>query len=209
MSDTRVRLAIQSNGRLREQCLRLVERCDIAIPPIPERTLLVRARNVPLEVVFVRHSDIPRYVQSGAIEYGIVGANILYEYEPNVVQLQQLDFGNCRLVIAVPEDSPITTIADLPGHRIATTYPNSLRKWLRANHLAASLIEIRGSVEVAPELNLADAVCDITQTGTTLRTHHLRPLHTIFESQAVLIQSPLYEPTNFNLNQLFTTAYAK
>lgn len=190
------RIAIQSKGRLREDSLRWLESVGVKLPQISKRSLLVEAENLPLQLMFVRHSDIPRYVQGGAATYGIVGANLLHEYEPAVNPIQRFMFGECKLVIAVPIDSTINTIADLSGHRIATSYPNSLRKFLRANHIAAAVIEMSGSVEIAPQLNLADAICDLTQSGNTLKTHHLVPIHTILTSTATLILSNNFLPTN-------------
>lgn len=198
MSEPTQRIAIQSKGRLRTDSLRWLQASGLELPTISERSLLVNAKNKPVELLFVRHSDIPRYVQSGAAAYGIVGANIVRELEPRVVVLQRFNFGECCLVIAVPQDSPIKTISDLAGHRIATSYPNSLKKFLRANDIAAAVIEISGCVEIAPQLNLADAICDLTQSGQTLAAHQLIPLVTILESQAVLIQSPLINPDALN-----------
>ena len=199
MSDQQ-RIAIQSKGRLREDSLRWLQERGVVLPDSSDRSLLISASNLPLEVMFVRHSDIPRYVQGGAATYGIVGANVLHELEPQVTPLQRFAFGSCRLVIAVPANSEIKSIADLNGHRIATSYPNSLRKFLRASGIAAAVIEMNGSVEIAPQLNLADAICDLVQSGNTLKTHQLIPLHTILESTATLIMSPGYQPS---INDLF------
>ena len=119
---------------------------------------------------------------------------MLYEYDTNVTPRQRLAFGDCRLVIAVPCNSSIKNIADLSGLRIATAYPNSLKKFLNTNNIDATIIEMGGSVEIAPELKLADAICDVTQTGTTLQVHGLIPLHTILESTATVITANQYQP---------------
>lgn len=198
MSELTQRIAIQSKGRLRADSLRWLQERGLELPDISERSLLVAAKNKPVELMFVRHSDIPRYVESGAASYGIVGANVLHEFEPQVTAVQQFTFGGCRLVIAVPESSEIKTIADLAGHRIATSYPNSLKKFLRINNIAAAVIVMDGSVEIAPQLNLADAICDLTQSGQTLAAHQLIPLVIILESQAVLIQSSHINPSGLN-----------
>lgn len=206
MSNSSSRIAIQSKGRLREASLAWLQERGVVLPDFSDRTLLVEAINLPLEIMFVRHSDIPRYVQAGSAAYGIVGANVLHELEPQVTPLCRFDFGHCRLVIAVPTGSNIKSIADLNGHRIATSYPQSLRKFLRTNGIAAAVIEMSGSVEIAPQLNLADAICDLVQSGNTLKMHNLLPLHTIMESTATLIMSPQYQPTPNDL--IYTNVYA-
>lgn len=190
----KIRIAIQSQGRLRAASLEWLQTCGLELPLMNERSLLLTALNQPIEILFVRHSDIPRYVEAGTATYGIVGANVLYEYEPNVLPLQRFSFGDCRLVIAAPEQANITTLSDLSGKRIATSYPNSLRKFLRSQRIPATVVEMNGSVELAPQLNLAEAICDLTQTGTTLQLHGLMPLHTILESQATLIMTHFYQP---------------
>jgi len=199
VSKTKQRIAIQSKGRLRDASLDWLQSLGVKLPVISERSLLVEAVNFPLELMFVRHSDIPRYVQGGAATYGIVGVNLLHEHESVVSSVKQFAFGECKLVIAVPEQSTIKTITDLNGHRIATSYPNSLRKFLRANNIAAAVIEMSGSVEIAPQLNLADAICDLVQSGNTLKAHHLVPIHTVLTSTATLIISPHYPPSPHNL----------
>lgn len=185
------RIAIQNNGRLKNDSVTFLQSLGIKFPVKTDRSLLIAADNAPIEVVLVRHRDIPRYVQSGVVQYGIVGENVLYEYDTNVVQLQRLQFGNCSLVIATPLDSGIKTVADLSGLRIATAYPNSLKKFLRQCNITATIVQVDGSVEVTPQLDLADAICDLTQTGTTLQTHRLVPIQTILESQAIFIATPL------------------
>ncbi|EKD79475.1 MAG: ATP phosphoribosyltransferase [uncultured bacterium] len=191
MSTLPTRIAVQSSGRLRDDSLTFLQSLGIQLPSQVGRLLLVSAVNCPVEVVFVRHRDIPRYVQTGVVHYGIVGENVLNESAADVIQLQRLAFGNCRLVIAVPKNSGIDTVCGLSGLRIATSYPNSLKKFLRQSNIAAEVVTVDGSVEVAPQLDLADAVCDLTQTGITLRTHDLVPIQTLFESQAVFITTPL------------------
>ena len=140
--------------------------------------------------MFVRHADIPAYVESGVADFAIVGGNILEEGTFKVQQIATLPFGECRLAIAAPLDSAIVSASDLDGERIATSYPNSLRKYLRREGVNASLIEISGSVEIAPALGLADAICDLVQSGATLKENNLQTLFTIFDSSAVVIESP-------------------
>ena len=154
------------------------------------RTLVVTCKNADAEILYVRHSDIPQYAQNGASDFAIVGGNVLYEKDFKIREVEKLNFGKCSLVIAVPLDSSIQKIQDLEGERIATSYPNSLRKFLQKQKINAAIIEIRGSVEVAPALGLADAICDLTQTGNTLKENSLKTIETLFDSMAVFIESP-------------------
>lgn len=204
MTQNPIRIAIQNKGRLRDGSLALLSSLGIQLPGSTGRSLLVRANNVPVEIAFVRHRDIPRYVQTGVAQYGIVGENVLYEYDTTVTPRQRLAFGDCSLVIAVPAGSAIKKISDLSGLRIATAYPNSLKKVLYANGINASIVEMGGSVEIAPELNLADAICDVTQTGTTLQVHGLIPLHTILESTATVITANQSQPSLKDMLYAFT-----
>ena len=143
---------------------------------------------------FVRYGDIPQYVQSGAADFGIVGQNILYENKFNIKVIKELGFGECKLIIAAPKRSPIKSPQDLEGERIATSYPNSLRKYLKKEGCGATIVKIRGGVEAAPAIGLADAICDLTQTGTTLKANGLKIISTVLESQAVLIESRFTTP---------------
>ncbi|EKD76493.1 MAG: hypothetical protein ACD_43C00090G0001 [uncultured bacterium] len=195
------RLAIQSSGRLREDSLEYMGSLGAEFGETAERRLIQSCQNFNLAIVSVRHSDIPRYVASGAADYGICGANVLTELNMTAKVVTALPFGFCKLVIAVPESSNMQTIADLEGERIATAYPGSLERWLQDQGIHAAIIPIRGSVEATVELNLADAICDLTQSGRTLKAHQLVPLATILESQAVLIQSPHASKPFFELIQ--------
>jgi len=186
----RHRLAIQSSGRLREDSLEYMGSLGAEFSLADDRRLIQACQSFNLDIISVRHSDIPRYVASGAADYGICGINVLAELNITAKVITTLPFGFCKLVIAVPESSSMQTIADLEGERIATAYPGSLERWLQDQNIHAAIIPIRGSVEVSVELNLADAICDLTQSGRTLKAHQLIPLVTILESQAVLIQSP-------------------
>lgn len=184
------RLAIQSSGRLRDDSLEYMRTLGAQLGEAAERRLIQSCHNFDLDIVSVRHADIPRYVASGAADYGICGANVLIELNLTANVIASLPFGFCKLVIAAPEQSNIQMVADLEGERIATTYPASLERWLQGQNIHAAIIPIRGSVETAVELNLADAICDLTQTGRTLQAHRLVPFVTLLKSQAALIQSP-------------------
>ena len=190
MKRDNIRIAIQKDGRLGKPSLACLESLGIRIPAQKNRALLARCRNAPAEIMFVRHGDAPQYVQCGAADFAIVGGNVLLEHAFKVRITKKLPFGRCSLVIAVPNASRIKSMADVEGERIATSYPNSLRKFLREHCINAAIIEINGSVELAPELGLADAICDLAQSGDTLRENSLKPIATSFTSTAVLIESP-------------------
>lgn len=190
MKRNNIRIAVQKEGRLRNPSLAYLETLGLEFFKENGRTLVVPCKNVDAEILYVRHSDIPQYVQNGAADFAIVGGNVLYDKNFNTKKVKKLDFGKCSLVIAIPLLSPIQKIQDLEGERIATSYPNSLRKFLQTQKINASIIEIKGSVEVAPALGLADAICDLTQTGNTLKENALKPIETLFDSTAILIESP-------------------
>ena len=185
-----LRIAVQKNGRLREASLNFLRTIGLTFDLPTNGELIVPCANAPVELLLVRNSDISEYVTNGIADFGIVGENILVENERPLPVVKKLGFGICKLIIAVPKGSRSERVEDLAGERIATSYPNSLKKFLRAKGIPASLIVIQGSVEIAPELGLADAVCDITQTGNTLKAHGLIPIATVLESEAVLVESP-------------------
>ena len=143
-----------------------------------------------MELLFVRDDDIPEYVQDRVADLGIVGRNVVEEKGGEVECLESLGFGNCRIEIAVKEGGRIRTLEDLQGKRIATSYPSILARYLASRELDATVVEISGSVEIAPILNVADGICDLVSTGSTLRMNGLRPIATVLESEAVLIAAP-------------------
>lgn len=155
-----------------------------------EQLLVMPCTNADIEILFVRCGDIPTYVEQNVADFAIIGENVLYEKQSNLEILERLSFGICSLVIAVPNNSNLTDVKELEGERIATSYPFTLKKFLRKKTTNAAIIEIKGSVEIAPALNLADAVCDITQTGGTLKENGLKIIEKLFDSQACLICSP-------------------
>lgn len=186
-----LRIAIQKNGRLRYPSLNYVTSLGLVFDLEDlDRQMVVGCLNSAVELLFVRNSDIPEYVKSGVADFGIVGENVLYERSDNLPIVKELGFGKCDLIIASPTDSCIKTVPDLYDERIATSYPNSLKRFLVVNNINASVVVINGSVEITPALNLADAICDITQTGRTLKQNNLTPIATVMKSQAVLITSP-------------------
>lgn len=182
----RLKIAIQKNGRLTEDSLGLLRACGLEFE-FQKQSLYSPCRNFDLDVLALRDDDIPEYVQDGVADLGIVGENVVKEKQARVRTLVNLGFGGCRLMMSVPQRSAIKSIRNLRGKRIATTYPVTLGQFLRANKISAEIIELSGAVELAPTLDVADAICDIVSTGTTARVNGLRPLSTVLESEAVLI----------------------
>jgi len=203
MKRNNIRIAVQKEGRLRNPSLEYLESLGLEFSKENGRTLVVSCKNADVGILYVRHSDIPQYVQNDAADFAIVGGNVLYEKNFNIKEVANLDFGKCSLVIAVPFVSPIQKVQDLEGERIATSYPNSLRKFLHKQKINAAIIEIKGSVEVAPVLGLADAICDLTQTGNTLKANDLKSIETLLNSTALLIESPFESRQKDEFTQKF------
>src|SRR6478609_8107449 len=182
----RLKLAVQRNGRLTEETLRLLQSIGLEFETYGQR-LLTQTRNYPLSILFGRDDDIPGYVGFGTVDLGIVGRNLIYEEGVDVVELTQLGFGFCSLVVAVLRDSPYRSLDDLEDKKIASSYPNSARRFFAERGEHPEVITLSGSVEVAPGLGLSDAIVELTATGSTLVLNDLRPIGTILESQAVLV----------------------
>jgi ATP phosphoribosyltransferase len=179
-------IAIQKGGRLHEESVRLLRDSGIAFSN-GLNALKVEATNFPLTVLLLRDDDIPQYVEDGVADVGIVGENVLLESGRNAHIVDRLGFGRCRLSLAVPKDRPWNGIADLRGQRIATSYPVILQRYLDEQGIAAEIHAISGSVEIAPGIGLADAICDLVSTGSTLLVNGLVEVDTILRSEAVLI----------------------
>lgn len=190
-SQSRLRVAIQKSGRLAEQSQALLRNCGLHFARSKDK-LFWYGIDFPVDLLLVRDDDIPRLLLDGVCELGIVGENIAQEVmlERNggsgLVCLRQLGFGTCRLSLAVPEDLEIADSSALSGKRIATSYPALTRSLLAEKGVDAHIVELSGSVEIAPRLGTADAISDLVSTGTTLRANHLRELEALFESQAAL-----------------------
>jgi ATP phosphoribosyltransferase len=182
-----LRIAIQKSGRLSEDSLKLLNDCGIAVKSSGAK-LRSEAENFPVEVYFLRDDDIPQYVQDGVADLGIVGENVLYEKCKDVEVVKPLGFGRCRLSLAVPRNMVYTGPGDLEGLKIATSYPFLLQNFLRQQRVDAEIHEISGSVEIAPGIGLADAVCDLVSSGSTLFMNGLQEVETILDSQAVLVK---------------------
>lgn len=187
---TNVRFAVQKSGRLREDSLKILNKWGVKASLKDKNQLIAVSRDGKFEILFVRSGDIPQYVQNGAADFGITGRNVLNEKKFNVVRLQDFDFAVCKLVVAVPNQARFKSIEDMEGERIATSYPSSLKRFLKKCGISAAIVEVQGSVEAAPALGLADAVCDLVQTGKTLKAHNLRVIEEIYTSNALLIESP-------------------
>lgn len=182
----KVRIAIQKSGRLHEESIRILREAGIEFNNGINK-LKSEAFNFPLEVLFLRDDDIPQYVEDGVADIGIIGQNVLAEKDKNVQVVNALGFGKCRLSIAVPKTKQLNAPSDLNGMKIATSYPLILGKYLKENKITAEIHEISGSVEIAPGIGLADAICDLVSSGSTLFMNGLREEKVIFKSEAVLI----------------------
>jgi ATP phosphoribosyltransferase len=193
-----LRLAIQKSGRLSEDSLQLIRECGIDFLNSSYK-LKTEATNFPLEILFLRDDDIPGYVQDGVADLGIVGRNVLVEAKCPGLEIEALGFGQCRLSLAVPRAQAYTSVADLQGTSIATSYPNILGNYLAENGVQATLHTISGSVEIAPSIGLAEAICDIVSSGSTLLGNGLREVETVFRSEAVLIAQPQLTPEQAEL----------
>jgi ATP phosphoribosyltransferase len=185
----KLRLAIQKKGRLSEDSLSLVKESGISFSH-SGGILKADAYNFPLEFLFLRDDDIPGYVADGTADIGIIGQNVFVEKAKKVEVIKELGFSKCRLSIGVPKLFDYTGPHSLDGKSIATSYPVILGKWMKENGIQADIHEISGSVEIAPSIGLADAVCDIVSTGSTLISNGLKEVEAIFHSQAVLVASP-------------------
>ncbi|KAA5547745.1 ATP phosphoribosyltransferase [Adhaeribacter rhizoryzae] len=183
-----IRLAIQKSGRLSEDSLNLIRECGISFINSSLK-LKTEATNFPLEILFLRDDDIPGYVADGVADIGIVGENVLVEEGKQQLSIQKLGFSKCRLSIAVPKAAEYRNIQDLQDKNLATSYPNLLQAYLDEQGVKAHIHTISGSVEIAPSIGLADAICDIVSSGSTLISNGLREVESVFRSEAVLISN--------------------
>lgn len=180
-------LAVQKSGRLTDKTLNLLEECDIKLQNGRKAKLKNRAKNFALETLFMRDDDIPEVVFDEIADIGVVGENVFLEKDRDVKIIKRLGFSSCRLSIAIPKDQKYNNIQDLEGKKIATSYPKILKSELTKRNIKAEIHVISGSVEIAPSIDLADAVFDIVSTGSTLRGNGLKEVETLIESEAVLI----------------------
>lgn len=188
METPSLRIALQKSGRLTEKSIALLQNIGLMFDTYKDH-LLISCRNYPIELLFVRDDDIPEYVQDGVCDLGFVGANVVAERKASVTTLKALEYGYCRLCLAVPKESKVTHFSQLSGKRIATSYPHLTESFFASHQLPIEVVELSGSVEIAPKLDIADGICDLVSTGSTLKANGLRELETIFNSQTLLIQT--------------------
>ena len=186
MNTRKLKIAVQKSGRLSEDSIKLLKTCGIRLANGLGK-LKSEAQNFPLEIFFLRDDDIPQYIADGVADIGIVGENVLLEAKKEAEIIERLGFGKCRLSLAVPKSFDYRSINDLDGKRIATSYPQILNDFFAARNLTADVHTISGSVEIAPSIGLADAICDLVSSGSTLFTNGLREVETVMISEAVLV----------------------
>ena len=185
----RSRIAVQKSGRLHEDSLRLLKEAGISVENGKEHLKAVSG-SFPLEVFYLRNGDIPQYLRDGVVDIAIIGENVLIEKGQDIDIAEKLGFSRCRVSLAVPKAASYSGIESLAGKRIATSYPNTLNAFLAERNLTADLHIINGSVEIAPNIGLADAICDIVSSGNTLFRNNLREVEVLLKSEAVLAVSP-------------------
>jgi ATP phosphoribosyltransferase len=185
---SRLKIAIQKSGRLNQDSLKLLKDCGISIDNGKDQ-LKVSVPNFPLEILYLRNSDIPQYLEDGIIDIAIVGENLLIEKEKQVEIVKRLGFSKCKVSLAVPKDEVYDSVAYFNGKKIATSYPKTLATYLAKNNVEADIHVISGSVEIAPNIGLADGICDIVSSGNTLFKNGLKETDVILESEAVLVKS--------------------
>jgi ATP phosphoribosyltransferase len=187
MNPVKIKLAIQKGGRLSEKSLDLLNQCGIKVSNGGK--LRAEASNFPLEVLYLRDDDIPQYVADGVADIGIVGENVVVEKAKDLDIIEPLGFAKCRLSLAVPRETAYKGISWFDGKKIATSYPNIVRAFLVEKGIQATIEEISGSVEIAPGIGLADGICDIVSTGSTLLANGLREVETVAKSEAILVKN--------------------
>jgi len=190
---TILRIAIQKSGRLQEGSLALLKESGLSFSNGKDQLKTV-VRNFPVEILFLRDDDIPQYVEDQVADVGIVGENVFVEKQRNNNLVKRLDFAKCRLSIAVPRAENYTGLNNLQGKNIATSYPVIVQKFLDEHNIRAGIHEISGSVEIAPGIGLADAICDIVSTGSNLLSNGLKEVEVVMQSEAILISSPQLSP---------------
>lgn len=192
---SKLRIAVQKSGRLNEDSMKLLKDIGISIENGKEQ-LKASARNFPLEVFYLRNGDIPQYLRDGVVDIAIIGENVLIEKGNDLPIIERLGFSKCKVSIAVPKESNASSLKDLEGKRIATSYPNTVKQFLEKNGIGANLHIINGSVEIAPNIGLADGICDIVSSGSTLFKNGLKEVEVLLTSEAVLAKSPKLSKEN-------------
>lgn len=186
---TKIRIAIQKSGRLNEDSLKILKEGGISIDNGKDQ-LKATARNFPLEVFYLRNGDIPQYLRDGVVDVAIIGENVLIEKGEGITIVERLNFSKCKVSLAIPKSVDYNCVKDFEGKRIATSYPNTVKNYLKENGVKADLHIINGSVEIAPNIGLADGICDIVSSGSTLFKNGLKEVEIMLRSEAVLAVSP-------------------
>jgi len=184
-----LRIAVQKSGRLNEDSMRILKDVGISIDNGKDQ-LKAAAKGFPVEVFYLRNGDIPQYLKDGVVDAAIIGENVLIEKGDDIEFIERLGFSKCKVSIAVPKESNANSLKDLNGKRIATSYTATVKKFLKAQNIDAQLHAISGSVEIAPSIGLADGICDIVSSGSTLFKNGLKEIEVLFKSEAVLAVSP-------------------
>ena len=185
----KIKIAVQKSGRLNEDSLKLLKDCGISIENGKDQ-LKASASNFPLEVLYLRNGDIPQYLRDGVVDIAIIGENVLIEKGTDIGIAERLGFSKCRVSIAIPKEKEYKSIQDLNGARIATSYPNTVLNYFKKFNVTPDIHLINGSVEIAPSIGLADAICDIVSSGSTLFKNNLKEVEKMLTSEAVLAVSP-------------------
>ncbi len=195
---SKIKIAIQKSGRLNEDSVKILKDCGISIDNGKDQ-LKAETRNFPMEVMFLRNGDIPQYLRDGVVDIAIIGENVLIEKGKDIAIAERLNFSKCKVSLAVPKDFEYNSIKDLDGKRIATSYPNTVNEYLSDKGISAELHQISGSVEIAPNIGLADGICDIVSSGSTLFKNNLKEVEVMLTSEAVLAVSPKISEENTKL----------
>ncbi len=188
----KLHIAVQKSGRLHDESLKLLNDCGISIDNGKDQLKAV-ARNFPLEIFYLRNGDIPQYIRDGVVDIAIIGENLLIEKGKEITIKEKLGFSKCRVSIAIPKDDAYKGIESLTGKKIATSYPNTVEEFLSVKGIDAELHIISGSVEIAPNIGLSDAICDIVSSGSTLFKNNLKEVEVLFKSEAVLAASSILD----------------
>tara|TARA_B110001450_G_scaffold253104_1_gene275963 strand:+ start:88 stop:945 length:858 start_codon:yes stop_codon:yes gene_type:complete len=186
---SKLRIAVQKSGRLNQDSMRILKDIGISIDNGKDQ-LKASARNFPVEIFYLRNGDIPQYLKDGVVDAAIIGENVLIEKGADIEFIERLGFSKCKVSIAVPKDSRASSLGDLEGKRIATSYPETVKKFLKQQNIEAQIHQINGSVEIAPNIGLADGICDIVSSGSTLFKNGLKEIEVLLTSEAVLAVSP-------------------
>ncbi|MGB0895801.1 MAG: ATP phosphoribosyltransferase [Flavobacteriaceae bacterium] len=199
---SKLRIAIQKSGRLNQDSLQLLKDCGISIDNGKDQ-LKASASNFPLEVFYLRNGDIPQYLKDGVVDIAIIGENVLIEKGDGISIVERLGFSKCKVSLAIPKSEDYTGMSYFQNRRIATSYPNTVKKYLSEKGISTQIHIINGSVEIAPNIGLADGICDIVSSGSTLFKNNLKEVEVLLTSEAVLALSPkINDNVQEALNQL-------